>query len=185
MILYQFTISGQCPSGKNAIIVTRTGHRFPNQRFVDWRNHALTEIFQQIKIKEVIDYPISVDIKYMAGDRIRRDMPGIIDALWHVIEKAGIVSDDTYLGGHGQTLSVCHLGLDRGNSGVEITLFNNGVNHESKLSVCKKQPKTRKEKKLRRTTFLCDGNRRKKTLVSCNIRCNSKTGQSRRVSSCR
>ncbi len=42
------TLTGQCPSGKNAIVITRTGLRFPKKRFVDWRTEALKEIQTQL-----------------------------------------------------------------------------------------------------------------------------------------
>lgn len=94
-----FTITGQCPSGKNSVIVPRTGKRFPNKRFCEWRAHA----FQEMKAQSVpvlqLDTPINVTIKYYAGDNRRRDVPGIIDALWHVIERYGVVKDDKHLGG--------------------------------------------------------------------------------------
>lgn len=102
--MLELTLTGQCPSGKNAITITRTGHRFPKPRFVEWRTEALRQISRQVirqKFDKIIDSPVSVYINYYPSDRRRRDVPGIIDALWHVIEKAEIVTDDKLLGGTG------------------------------------------------------------------------------------
>jgi Holliday junction resolvase RusA-like endonuclease len=43
------------------------------------------------------DEPINVRVEYWAGDKRRRDMPAIHDALFHVCEKAGVVADDTHI----------------------------------------------------------------------------------------
>ena len=95
-------IYGQCPSGKNAIIVTRSGLRIPGKRFSEWRTLALHQIQNIQKIGLLrIDSPCSITIDYWSGDRRRRDVPGIIDAIYHVLEKAEIVTDDRYLGGDG------------------------------------------------------------------------------------
>ena len=96
----QMKILGQCPSGKNSVIVTRSGKRFPSKRFVDWRSKALKEIKIDKGFK-IIDKPCNVIVDYWSGDRRRRDIPGILDALWHLLEKAGVVTDDRYLGGDG------------------------------------------------------------------------------------
>ena len=175
MILAKFKISGQCPSGKNAIIVTRTGHRYPSSRFSAWRNEAMVEINKQLKVLHPIDYPVSVHIVYTAADRIRRDMPGIIDALWHVIEKCQIVTDDTFLGGHGETLGVKHRGVDKLNAGVEITISKSEEKNESELSIREEQQKTRKTKKFGRDSILRNRNIREKNVVSRHFRCNLKT----------
>jgi len=39
----------------------------------------------------------SVRLDYVAEDRRRRDFPAICDALWHALERAGVVTDDTLL----------------------------------------------------------------------------------------
>ena len=41
--------------------------------------------------------PVNVRLDYVAGDKRRRDMPAIVDAIWHAMEKAGVVEDDTLL----------------------------------------------------------------------------------------
>jgi hypothetical protein len=40
----QIILYGQLPSGKNAIKITRTGKRYPDQRFVLWRANAMAQL---------------------------------------------------------------------------------------------------------------------------------------------
>jgi len=100
------TISGQIMGGKNNIIITRTGRRFPNRSFAKWRDAALQSVLYQLPSRfEAIDKPCEVFLRYVAGDKRRRDMPAIIDSIFHVLEKAGVVTDDTLLWVTGSTRS--------------------------------------------------------------------------------
>jgi Holliday junction resolvase RusA-like endonuclease len=103
--MIELYLKGQCPSGKNAVVVTRTGHRFPAKRFKEWREDALLQLKPQLtKWKDCLPFnrPISIQVYYTTKDLRRRDVPGILDAIWHLLEKANIVTDDTFLGGHGE-----------------------------------------------------------------------------------
>lgn len=147
---FELNISGQCPSGKNAVIVTRAGHRFPSARFVAWRQLAINEVLPQIKLIDVkfpITNPVHVAIEYTPKDRIRRDAPGIIDALWHLIEKVGVVSDDTFLAGHEHTLTFINKGVDKKNAGVKIGIRGN---YASSVPLYKKQSRIGAKRKPRR-----------------------------------
>jgi hypothetical protein len=56
------------------------------------------EVAAQIpKDWRAISEPTNIRMEYWAGDKRRRDMPAIIDAAFHVLEKAGFTEDDTYL----------------------------------------------------------------------------------------
>lgn len=161
-------ISGQCPSGKNAVIVTRAGHRFPSARFVEWRQAAMNELFPQLKQLEVklpITNPVDIEIEYTPKDRIRRDAPGIIDALWHLIEKVGVISDDTYLAGHGCQLTFLNTGVDKKNPGVKIVIRGN---YASSLPLYKKQSRVRIKRKPRRLDARKTRRVRKKTMDTSN-----------------
>lgn len=122
-VIQVLKISGQIPSGKNSVIVTRSGLRFPSKRFVAWRKHALEEINKtKAKCEPIINFPVSVVVQYIAADKRRRDMPGMIDALWHVLEKAEIVADDTFLGGYNQYVDWSHHGINKEEAGVIIKI---------------------------------------------------------------
>lgn len=89
----RFVLNGQIPSGKNRIMITRTGHRFPDKRFTAWRADALEQVqTQATPFHELAE--VKMKVLYTPGDRVRRDVTGMMDALFHVIEKALIVSDD-------------------------------------------------------------------------------------------
>lgn len=87
---YVFQVKGQLPSGKNAVQITRHGRRYPNKRFKAWRDAAIAHLIDPARF----DGPVSLTVDYTPGDRIRRDAPGLLDALCHLIEKVGIVQDD-------------------------------------------------------------------------------------------
>jgi Holliday junction resolvase RusA-like endonuclease len=117
-------IKGQCPSGKNAVIITRKGRRFPSERFEAWRELALWELKPQLRgLTLPITEPVSVRIFYWASSHQRRDVPGILDALWHLLEKAGVVDDDRRLGGEGKTTTFTFVCIDKENPRVSIEIF--------------------------------------------------------------
>jgi crossover junction endodeoxyribonuclease RusA len=91
-------ISGQIRGGKNNMIVTRTGLHFPKPEWAKWRDEAVAQIKRQLPpCFKPLDVRINMRLKYIAGDKRRRDMPAILDSIFHVLEKAGVVSDDTQL----------------------------------------------------------------------------------------
>ena len=99
---YQVYFPGQCPSGKNSIQTTRTGHRYPKKRFVDWRDAAVLTAVRAIPKGTVgplfkKPLPLTITVYYVPGDARRRDVPGMLDALFHVLERAGVVEDDAQI----------------------------------------------------------------------------------------
>lgn len=91
-----FAITGQMTSGKNSIVVTRSGLRFPSKRFKAWRDLVVPELEIQrgtCTLFPLAD-PVSLECEYTPGDRRTRDVPGMLDALLHVIVKAGLLVDD-------------------------------------------------------------------------------------------
>ncbi len=114
-----FVITGQTPSGKNAVVVTRSGHRYPQARFVNWRKEAL----KQLPKLKMIEAPCSVMIDYFPSDNRRRDVPGIIDALWHLLERGGLIKDDCLLGGFNHFLYFYQHIPKKGNAKVKVTLI--------------------------------------------------------------
>ena len=91
-------IEGIISGGKNNIIITRSGHRFPKASWAKWRDSAVASVRSQLPKGWVpINVPTNIELTYVAGDKRRRDMPAIVDSIWHVLEKAGVVTDDTHL----------------------------------------------------------------------------------------
>ncbi len=91
MTPFTFVLQMQIPSGKNAVQVTRTGQRYPKKRFKVWMNEAMGQI--PYPVTEFAG-PVCMIVDYVPGDHIRRDVPGLLDALCHLIEKVGLVADD-------------------------------------------------------------------------------------------
>lgn len=92
------TILGQIKGGKNNMIITRSGRRFPKKSWEMWRNWAVASVLTQIPAGfKPYDHPVNARLTYIAGDKRRRDMPAIIDSVFHVLEKAGVVTDDTHI----------------------------------------------------------------------------------------
>jgi len=89
-----FTLKCNLPSGKNAVKNTRTGHRYPNKRFVDWRTDAMQQITQQCGRPDPIAHPIKLIVDYTPGDKRVRDVAGMLDALGHLLERAGVIAHD-------------------------------------------------------------------------------------------
>lgn len=102
---------GQQPSGKNqmgirpVIGIQQNGkvgsklHRFPRKPFEVWRD-AIRLQFEQQRAAWAMYFPlrefVTVFIRYVASDRIGRDVPGLEDALWHVFERVRLVANDRY-----------------------------------------------------------------------------------------
>lgn len=119
-----FTLSGQLPSGKNAVVVTRTGMRFPAKRFKLWREQALTELSPQVSTYArkgaclPLESTITLECEYTPGDRRTRDVPGMLDALLHLIVKAGLLVDDGLVWG----ITWRRMEMDRQRPGVTFTI---------------------------------------------------------------
>ena len=111
----KLTIAGQVRGGKNQMQVDpRTGRHYPNAKWAAWRDAVVMIIKAQSRVQFTI--PLYAEIRYRPGDARRRDVPALQDALWHCLEKAGIVADDSLI----QDVNWKTLNVDRENPGVEI-----------------------------------------------------------------
>ena len=117
--LLRFTLPGTTPSGKNAVLITRTGQRYPAPRFKKWRDSVMPILQPLASPGPLLSNNLSIEVLYWPGDLRRRDVPGMVDALFHVIEKAGIVRDDAQL----KHVHFWTQELDRTNPRVEVSLW--------------------------------------------------------------
>jgi len=91
-------LTSQIRGGKNGMGVTRTGRHYAKPTFARWRDDAVRQIRCQLPSGwKPIDVPCNVRIDYVAGDRRRRDMPAVLDAIFHALEKAECCVDDTLI----------------------------------------------------------------------------------------
>lgn len=116
--LMKIVLNGQIPSGKNSVKTTRTGHRYPNQRFVGWREDAFCQIREQVPHYKAFSGPTMALFSYFPGDLRRRDVPGMVDALFHVLERFGLIVDDSLF----QQVCWVQMPIDRDKPRVVINL---------------------------------------------------------------
>ena len=80
----ELTINSIIRGGKNNMLVSRSGHHYPNKAWASWRDM----IVDHIRSMKIISNPIEVDCKlivnYWSGDKRRRDLPAMIDSLYHI-----------------------------------------------------------------------------------------------------
>lgn len=97
-MILTFTLTGQCMSGKNGMQVTRTGKHYPKPAWAKWRDEMVRQIsYNARQGHRFIDCPMKVHVVFRHGDRRRRDVAGMIDALCHILERAGVVKDDSLI----------------------------------------------------------------------------------------
>jgi Holliday junction resolvase RusA-like endonuclease len=112
-------VTGQIRGGKNNMIVLRSGIHIPKKEWAKWRDQKVAEVKAQLpKGWKPIDKPTNFSLKYVAGDKRRRDLPAIIDSLYHVLEKAGVVADDTFL-----WMTLSSRDYDKEKPRAELTIY--------------------------------------------------------------
>jgi len=125
----KIVIKGQVRGGKNNIIVCRNGMRVPSAKFKAWVGSATGQILSQVT-ERFGDTELKVCIRYFAGDKRRRDIPAIVDALFHVLEKVNITNDDFLI------KDLCfYQAYDRENPRAEIELYTREVSCGSAKSL--------------------------------------------------
>ena len=88
-------IKGAIMGGKNHINITRTGHRYPSRSWAEWRDKTVAEFRKQLPDGfTMITKPCEIDVLYTPYDKRIRDTPAMLDAIYHCLEKAGIVEND-------------------------------------------------------------------------------------------
>ncbi len=95
---FRLVINGQVRGGKNGMGITKFGRHYARKPFKIWRDDAVSQLRSQLPAHWTpIATPCNVRLAYVAGDKRRRDEPAIKDAVWHVLEKSGVVLDDALL----------------------------------------------------------------------------------------
>lgn len=78
------------------MVVTRAGLHFPKPEWAKWRDGVIRQVNSQF-FEPTIAAPCRATVNYWAGDRKRRDIPAILDSIWHVLERSGVVEDDSLI----------------------------------------------------------------------------------------
>jgi Holliday junction resolvase RusA-like endonuclease len=117
--MISFIIYGIIRGGKNQMKTTRTGRHYPNPSWARWRDETVIQIADGDGWGEsAIAMPCRVTVRYWSGDHRRRDVPGMIDALWHCLEHGGFVKDDALL----ETVFWVYEGYDKKNPRVQVVI---------------------------------------------------------------
>lgn len=74
-------------------------------------------------VKQPIVGPVEMIVDYVPGDLKRRDLSALLDGLFHVMEKAGILLDDAQV----KNLQWHQWPLDRKNPKCRVTLEQLGM----------------------------------------------------------
>ena len=111
-------LKGQVRGGKNNMCITRAGIHYPNPKFVIWRNEMFRQIKEQfpLGISTINSRLLKWSFEYTPEDNRRRDVPAILDAVFHVLERAFIVKDDCLI----KNMSFVELPVSKENSGILI-----------------------------------------------------------------
>lgn len=118
----EFTIHGIIKGGKNNMGVTRTGIHFPRKSFSQWRDQVVRDLKQTMLESKnscvYFDVPCLLRVYYWAGDKRRRDVPAMLDGLFHCFERAGLIKDDCLF----KQIEWFHYGYDKDNPRAEIKI---------------------------------------------------------------
>jgi Holliday junction resolvase RusA-like endonuclease len=118
-----FIIKGPMVGGKNMIqtaFINGRKIRYPTQHFKVWRADVLRQIYSQRPgLNVLFKEPVWFNVVYTPADRRNRDMPGMMDALFHVLEHANVVADD---GLFKECLGWAELKPDPKNPGLKIEI---------------------------------------------------------------
>lgn len=97
--ILDITLKSQVRGGKNNMGVTRTGIHYPNTEFKKWRDTTVWEIISQRpkEFKPIDSLEYYWEFNYTPIDYRRRDAPAILDAVFHCLERANIVTDDRFI----------------------------------------------------------------------------------------
>jgi Holliday junction resolvase RusA-like endonuclease len=115
-----WTLQGQCKSGKNNMQTTKAGHHYPLPAFATWRDDMVIQTRgAAVRLGgKPIAVPCKLSVVFRHSDKRRRDVSGLLDALFHVLERAGVVKDDSLI----QDVDVATASLQRDKPSVWMRL---------------------------------------------------------------
>ena len=120
-MIIELRINGPIKGGKNNIVITKQGRRFPSKKWVEWREQAINQIKPQIPngFQAIDNIGYKWEFVYTPEDNRRRDLPAILDAIFHVLEKLNIVVDDCLI----KNVCFVNKAKDVESAGVTIKVY--------------------------------------------------------------
>lgn len=94
--IYTFEIIGETPAKKNSRINLRNGISIPSKRYTQWHSTALSQLLEQSKPPEPIDYPVLIHLKFTHGDLRRRDSDNGCSSILDLLTDAKVLQDDNW-----------------------------------------------------------------------------------------
>lgn len=102
--------------------ITRSGHHYANPKWAAWRDQVVSELRETLELERRPEALILTDcrmvVHYWAGDLRRRDVPAMLDSIFHCLEKVAIVKDDSLI----KSVFWQYHGLDRENARAEVLI---------------------------------------------------------------
>lgn len=98
MKILEIKLTGQIRgAGKNNYMVVN-GKHIPRKEFLQWREKATWEVLEQVgKLKPITQNNLWWLFEYTPADRRIRDITAIQDALFHLLERCGVVQNDSLI----------------------------------------------------------------------------------------
>lgn len=99
--MISLTIKGQVPSGKNAQGIGTSGKKkwkYANPIFKSYRDSFSCQVVEQFHLtKWMLAERLNATIEVFQGDMRWRDVPGMMDAIWHCLEYTSVLADDKWI----------------------------------------------------------------------------------------
>jgi Holliday junction resolvase RusA-like endonuclease len=112
-----FILKGPVRGGKNHMLLDpRTGRHYPSSGWAAWRDQAVAQLWPQGCQR--FTEPVSLLADYYPPDRRRRDATALLDAVFHVLEHASILVDDSLV----KEISWKEFPMDKENPRIILTL---------------------------------------------------------------
>src|SRR3990167_6177665 len=100
------------------MLMTRRGRHYPTPKWAEGRNKVVMDLAGLIPPTFVFDKPVSMEVIYTPADLKRRDMPAMLDSIFHIMEKVGLIADDCLV----KDLQWTAKAKDKENAGVSVFL---------------------------------------------------------------
>ena len=102
------------------MLTTRTGKHYPSPKWANWRNQVVRGLIETCKPtpETMLTEPCKMTVVYVPADHRRRDMSAMLDSIFHCMERAGLIEDDSLV----VNLSWGSLDKNKENAGANIMI---------------------------------------------------------------
>ena len=117
---FKFEVKGPIKGGKNNMLMRRTGRHYPNPKWAAWRDKIVDGLSSSVAAAKlsIFDKPVKMSVVYTPDDLRRRDLPAMLDSIFHCMERAKLIVDDFLV----KNLTWISLPKNVSASGVQIMI---------------------------------------------------------------